>query len=121
MYRKVNFFIFLKTKRKYSHRGELLKAAVEDSEIKITVLVKRMGISRGTYYNHIVSPNLSFELLDEYGRILNHDFREDIPEMKKYVIEEGEPDYGPPKNMKEALEQIDYWRRKYIRLLEERR
>jgi hypothetical protein len=111
----------LKTKRSHSHRGELLKKAVDNSEIKITVLVKRMGISRGSYYNHIESADLSFELLEQYGKILNHDFRGDIPEMKKFVTEEPEPEYGPPKNMKEALEQIDYWRNKYIKLLEKMR
>lgn len=113
----MNFFTFLKTKR-HSHRGELLKKAVESSEIKITVLVKRMGISRGTYYNHVENPNLSFEKLAQYGKILNHDFREDLPEMKNYVLEESDVQNKSPKNMKEALLQIDYWRTKYIKLLE---
>jgi hypothetical protein len=108
----------LKTKRSHIHRGELLKKAVDTSEIRITVLVKRMGISRGTYYNHIESPDLSFELLDQYGKILNHDFRDDLLEMKKFVVEETEPEYSRPKNMKDALEQIDFWRNKYIKLLE---
>lgn len=113
----MNFFTFLKTKRNL-HRGELLKEAVENSEVKITVLAKRMNISRGTYYNHISNRNLSFELLDQYGKILNHDFREDLPEMKALFPEEQQPEYNTPKNMKEALEQIDYWKNKYIKLLE---
>ena len=39
--------------------------------------------------------------------------------MKKYVVQEAEPEYGPPKNMKEAMEQIDLWRSKYIKCMEQ--
>lgn len=118
LYSSVNFFTFLKTKRKHPHRGELLQKAVEDSAIKITVLVKRMGISRGTYYNHIEEHDLSFENLEKYGTILNHDFTQDLPEMKKYAMEEPDVQYKTPKTMEEAIEQIDYWKNKYIKLLE---
>jgi len=52
----------LKTKGKYKHRGEILQTAVNKSPIKITELVRRMNISRGTYYNHKDDPALSFEI-----------------------------------------------------------
>lgn len=77
-----------------------------------------MGISRGTYYNHKNDPNLSFEQLAEYGRVLKHDFSEDLPEMKKFMLEEKEAPYTTPKSIEEAIEQRDFWREKYYQLME---
>jgi len=97
----------------------LLKAAVEDSPISVTELTRRMGISRGTYYNHIEDAELSFDLLERYGRFLRHDFTQDLPSMKKYSFEEPEAPYNTPSTMQEAIEQRDHWREKYYKLLEQ--
>lgn len=114
----VNFFTLLETKRKKIHRGSLLEAAVKSSSIKISQMVKRMNISRGTYYNHINDPQLSYEQMAAYGKELKYDFTQDIPEMKKFLFEEPEAMYQAPKNLKEAIEQRDYWREKYYQLME---
>lgn len=122
----VYFFTLLKTKEKHTHRGEVLQAAVKKSPLSITQLVKRMGMSRGTYYNHIDDPNLTFETLEQYGKVLGYDFTNDFPEMQKYIVEEPVMPYGEPKSLNEAIKQRDYWRsqadvwkNKYIELLEE--
>ena len=126
LYKSVYFFIFLKTKGKYKHRGEVLQAIVKKSPIKITELVKRMNISRGTYYNHKEDPNLPFETLEQYGKVLGYDFTNDFSEMQKYVVEEPIVPYGDPMTLDEAIKQRDYWRsqadlwkNKYIQVLEE--
>jgi hypothetical protein len=122
----VYFFTFLKTKGKYKHRGEVLQTTVHKSPLKITELVKRMNISRGTYYNHIADPDLSFETLEQYGKVLAYDFTNDFSEMQKYTLEEPGALYGEPSTLEEATRQRDYWRsqtdlwkNKYIQLLEE--
>lgn len=126
MYTYVYFFISLKTKGKYKHRGEVLQSAVKKSRIKITQLVKRMNISRGTFYNHKEDPNLPFEILEQYGKVINYDFTNDFPEMQKYTLEEPELPLGEPVTLEEAIKQRNYWRSesdhwkgKYIKLLEE--
>ena len=126
MYKCVYFFTLLKTKGKHTHRGETLQTAVKKSPLNITQLVKRMGISRGTFYNHKDDPNLPFEILEQYGKVLGYDFTNDFPEMQKYVVEEPIAPYGEPKTLDEAIKQRDYWRsqadlwkNKYIQLLEE--
>jgi len=85
-----------------------------------------MGSSRGTFYNHREDPNLSFELLEQYGKVMSYDFTNDFPEMQKYVVEDSVVPYGDPKTLSEAVKQLDYWRKeadnwknKYIQLLEE--
>ena len=114
----MNFFTLLKKKESNKHRGGILEAVVKRSPVKITQLVKRMGISRGTYYNHINDPKLQFEIIEQYGKILNYDFSGDFPDMKKYFFEDPEGDYNMPKTIEEAIEQRDYWKNKYIKLLE---
>jgi ACT domain-containing protein len=118
LYTSVYFFILLQTKGRNTHRGSLLEAAVKESSINITQMVKRMGIARGTYYNHKSDPNLSFEQLAKYGRVLKHDFSQDLPEMKQYALHEPEALYGTPATINEAIEQRDYWREKYYQLME---
>jgi hypothetical protein len=111
-------FTSLKTKGKNTHRGEVLKDAVRKVSFKITTLTKRMSISRGTYYNHIEDPELSFELLERYGKILKYDFTADFPEMQKYALEESIETYGPPSTFEEAVNQMAYYKEKYYQLLE---
>ena len=115
----VYFFTFLETKGRNTHRGALLEAAVRESSVNISQMVKRMGISRGTYYYHIKDPNLSYEQLAEYGKIIKHDFSQDLPEMKRYVFEEPEVPYGIPKTLDEAIEQRNFWRERYYKKVEE--
>lgn len=118
LYNCVYFFILLKTKGKYKHRGEALQAAVKKTKFKITQLVKRMKISRGTFYNHKEDPNLPFEILEQYGKILKYDFTNDFPEMQKYSLEESPAFYGEPTTIEEAIKQRDHWKDKYLKLLE---
>jgi hypothetical protein len=108
----------LKTARN-KHRGSLLETVVKETGANITRMVQRMGIARGTYYNHKNDPNLSFEQLAEYGRVLKYDFAQDLPEMRKYILEEPEVPYTTPKTIKEAIEQRDYWRERYYKKVEE--
>jgi hypothetical protein len=91
---------------------------VQASAINITQMVKRMGISRSTYYNHCQQPNLSLEKLAQYGQVIKHDFSVELPEMKQYSVEEAEVPYIIPKTMDEAMAQRDYWRERYYGLLE---
>jgi hypothetical protein len=118
LYNSVYFFTLLETERNI-HRGNLLDTAVRQSSTNISQMVKKLGISRGSFYNHIKDPNLSFETLARYGKAIKHDFSQDFPEMRKYVIEEPEVPYGMPKNMEEAIEQRDYWRERYYKKNEE--
>lgn len=108
----------MKTREKYKHRGEILQAAVNKTQFRVIELARRMHISRGTFYNHIQNPNLSFELLERYGRILDYDFTNDFPEMEKYTVDEPIVPYGEPATLDEAIRQRDTWKDKYLRILE---
>lgn len=108
----------LKTKRKYIHRGEILQYAVQQNELSITQIAKKAGYSRASYYNHIEDPHLSYEVLQRYGKAIKYDFTTEFDEMRKYVFDGAEEYRLPPKTFEEALEERDYWRNKYLHLLE---
>lgn len=54
----------------------MLKQLVADNGISISKLVKKVGISRSSFYNHIEDPNLSVDILIKYGQILHVDILE---------------------------------------------
>ncbi len=91
-------------------RGDLLKEVVKSSGISISTIVKRVGISRTTYYNHIMDKNLPSEILDRYGRVLGYDFSK-VDSTKSNVLRS-------PTSLQEAFAQINIWKERYYTLLE---
>jgi len=91
--------------------------------VELTGLAKeevatKAGYSRSAYYKHIENPDLAYHILIAYGRAINYDFTEELPEMPKYRMEEPEEKYSAPTTLAEAVRQIDLWKDKYVELLE---
>lgn len=108
----------MKTRKNSKHRGEVLQEAVNDSGLSITLIVKKAGYSRSSYYNHIADPELSFDILENYGKALRHDFSGEFPQMNSLRLEEEEIEYGRPDTLDKALQQLDKYKEKYFTLLE---
>jgi hypothetical protein len=57
--------------------------------------------------------------LAKYAKALGHDFSDEIPGMPSLELSEPEPTYlTRPKTLAEALGHIEYWRNKYVAILE---
>ena len=108
----------MKSKKSSIHRGEILRQAINKSGVSITVAVKRAGYSRSSYYYHIQDPNLDFETLRDYGKVIRHDFSIDIPDMEKLQVEDEREGYIKPANLEQAQKEIEKWQQKYYSLLE---
>jgi hypothetical protein len=108
----------LKTKKTTIHRGEALQAAIKNSDLTIKQITSRARFSRSSYYNHIADANLPFDILTRYGKVLKYDFTADIPGMEKYQLNDEVVPRPQPKSFDEAIVDRDYWRDKYISLLE---
>ena len=104
--------------KKHIHRGEVLKKVVSDSGMSIKEIAKRAKLGRTTYYRHIENADLSYKLLEVYGTVLKHDFSAEFPEMDPDNYLDTMPSFKEPKTLPEAKKQIEYWRRKYIQVLE---
>ncbi|HEU0064177.1 MAG TPA: hypothetical protein VFQ58_04065 [Flavisolibacter sp.] len=96
-----------------------MKAAVKKSDLTIQQTTKRAGYSRSSYYNHIEDPYLSYDILEQYGKALRHDFTEEIPEMNKYLFEDPSEYQIMSITFEDAIRQRDQWREKYYKLLEQ--
>jgi transcriptional regulator with XRE-family HTH domain len=109
-------YTLLKTKTRHIHRGERLQEVVKRSPLTVSDIVKRAGYSRSSYYNlHIRNPQLSYDILEIYGKVLSYDFTDDFPDMVKYVS------FTTPRKditLEQAIRERDQWRDKYIHLLE---
>jgi hypothetical protein len=96
------------------HKGEYLNELVRKKGIKIKVLTQAAGFDRSTFYNHIKQPNLSFGILLKYGKILNHDFSEEYPEMN---VHQKKP-VQPVMSYDEVVQDRDNWKEKYFQVAE---
>lgn len=66
------------------HIGTILEAAIRKSEYPISKIAKRIGYTRQHMYNLFNQAKVDLFLIEEIGKIINHDFSEDIVELKKY-------------------------------------
>ena len=78
-----------------------------------------MGYERTAAYQHFKKDNLDLGIVLAYGKALKHDFSKEIPELLDYASTIDEPlsDYKPM-TLAEVLRERDYWKDKYIQLLE---
>lgn len=101
------------------HKGEILEKAVRESGMPLTKLTKKLNKSRRWIYNAFENPNVSIDYILEIGKIIHHDFSEDIAELKKYrtmaAFMHLENVSETDNNEKQGQ---DYWKNKYLKLLE---
>ncbi len=101
------------------HKGQILEKAVRESGMPLTKLTKRLKKSRRWIYNAFENPNVSIDYVLEIGKIIHHDFSEDIEELRKYRTMAA---FMHLENASEIDEREsgsqDYWKNKYLKLLE---
>lgn len=92
------------------HRGEIIKKAIYNSGISITVLAYKLGKSRRWVYQMFDSCNVSLDTIIEIGNLIHHDFSIEIHELKLIISNN---------DFIENHQSADYWKNKYLKLLEE--
>jgi predicted transcriptional regulator len=97
------------------HRGEIIRSAVYKSGYSITDIAKRLGKSRRWMYLMFENSNVPLDSVIKIGKIIHYDFSEEIKEFGVAFNSMNEPQsiYS-----KENLT-TDYWKDKYLVLLEE--
>lgn len=95
------------------HRGEIVERVVRSSGIPLTRMAAKMNRSRRWIYNAFETPDLSLDLVLEFGKILHYDFSQDIPQIvnTKSIVSDVPMTYGE--------NSAEYWKGKYYQLLEE--
>jgi len=106
-----------------AHRGQILKDILKKycdaNGATLVFIAKQVGYDQSTLYKHFDREDLSFHIIRKYGKAISHDFSIEFPQMKDdYEYLTGSDEKNLPTNLKDSLEKIDYWRQKYIDLLE---
>lgn len=85
----------------------------------ITLLVKRVGYkNRASFYSHIADPELSYEILFKYGKVLKYNFAEHFSEMAGMSFTDADPDYKKePLSLEQAMVVIDKLKEQHYNLL----
>jgi len=103
------------------HRGKVLQKFIENLNPKVTVaaLARKLGYDRTTIYQHFRNDKLDYSTVLKYGKALKHDFSVEFPDMLTYIshVEEPLTEYRTM-SVAEALKERDYWKDKYIALME---
>jgi predicted transcriptional regulator len=100
------------------HRGKRVEKAVRDSGFSITMLAKRLGVSRKTLYNYFEVPDLDFFIVSEIGQLIGNPFTDLLPEINSH---HNKQELGENKGIYELYtteNTIEYWKTKYFTLLE---
>ena len=98
------------------HRGEIVKKAIYQSGMSITLIAKKIGKSRRWMYHMFENNNVSLDLVLEIGQIIHYDFTDEIREINytKVNLQDNQPTY-----VKLGSEEVEFWKNKYLLLLEE--
>jgi predicted transcriptional regulator len=92
------------------HRGEIIKKAIYESGISVTALAYKLGKSRRWVYQMFDSCNVSLDIVIKIGNLIHHDFSTEINELR-IIVENN--------NISENDNNVDYWKNKYLKLLED--
>lgn len=97
------------------HRGEIIQKAVYNSGYTITEIAKSLGKSRRWMYMMFDNSNVSLDIVLKIGKIIHHDFSEEIKEFSTFLRTSTLPQSSFVKDEPSA----EYWKDKYLQLLEE--
>ena len=98
------------------HRGEIVERAVRHSGMPLTQLANKLGRSRRWIYNAFENPMLSVELIVQIGKLIHHDFSDEIDGIQRNPQISSDP---PVRYTRETDENsVEYWKNKYLILLE---
>ncbi|MCH2223623.1 MAG: helix-turn-helix domain-containing protein [Crocinitomicaceae bacterium] len=101
------------------HKGEIIERCIRESGYSITKLAKRMGKSRRWVYQIFESSNVSIDYILDIGKIIHHDFSEDINELKSYSASlANQMLMEPPQKFESDKEEVEFWKNKYLLILE---
>lgn len=98
------------------HKGEIVEKYVRQSGISVTRVAKQLHKSRRWLYQVFENPNVPLDYILEIGKVIHHDFSEDINELKKYRQSEA-TNYVYDESSDTGS--VEYWKNKYLNLLEQ--
>lgn len=95
--------------------GEALERAIRRSNYSITEIARRLHVSRRTIYYWFKQEKLHYYTVQEVGAIIGYDFTDDVLSLVDEQLAV-EPDIKHLLHDKQVLEELNYWKQKYMEL-----
>lgn len=99
------------------NKGEIVELVIRRNNLSISELSRRLHVSRRSVYNWFDQTDLSLDVICKIGEVLDYDFSPDFPDLfnrKKLKS----IDMHPEQQEETQQNSVNYWRNKYINLLE---
>lgn len=91
------------------HRGKILHEILKNHPRRIKDIVEEAGYKYGTFYKHKNDPELSYEIIAKYGKVISRDLSVEFPEMADYpslALVETPYSNRAPIDIKKELEEL---------------
>jgi transcriptional regulator with XRE-family HTH domain len=104
------------------HYGEIIERTIRRNGYSISELARLTKVNRRSIYNWFNQPKFKPDIIFKIGCALKHDFSNEFPEL--FSAEDFQQAFANSKLINteilaEEIEKINYWKDKYINLLEE--
>jgi transcriptional regulator with XRE-family HTH domain len=104
------------------HYGEIIERTIRRNGYSISELARVTKVNRRSIYNWFNQPKFKPDIIFKIGCALKHDFSNEFPEL--FSAEDFQQAFANSKLINteilaEEIEKINYWKDKYINLLEE--
>lgn len=100
------------------NNGEIVEHVIRRNNISISELSRRLRVSRRSIYNWFTQKNLSYDIILQIGEVLDYDFSSDFPDKLNGRGTNSPHIYKGDFQLNELQNSANYWRNKYINLLE---
>lgn len=100
------------------NNGEIVEHVIRRNNISISELSRRLRVSRRSIYNWFTQKNLSYDIILQIGEVLDYDFSSDFPDKLNGRKSNSSQVYQGDFQMNDLQNSANYWRNKYINLLE---
>lgn len=99
------------------HHGNTIEKIIRREGHSLTDIAKLARVNRRSVYNWFMKPKLKPDIIHRLGRVIDHDFSVEFPDL--FTSEDFRAE---PKTLAlaedNAGDEIDIWKEKYIDLLE---
>ena len=96
------------------HAGSVIEKTIRRHHLSITTISRKMNIHRRTLYNWFNKKELPYTVIIELGKVLDHDFSEDLALEDITTYKENLIIQKPKKS---TIDKYQYWMFKYLELL----
>jgi predicted transcriptional regulator len=103
------------------HQGKTIEQVIRRSGHSFSRVARLTKVSRRSVYNWLNQPQVNPQIIQKIGRVINHDFSVEFPELfSSEDFSEAPAQAGPAaaSAMPNLEEEVSKWKNKYIEILE---